>query len=336
MRGLIALLILLLLFSGCVREGAPGEPFSETRFLLDTVCTITVYGARGKAILDEAFDLCAEYEALLSVTIEGSDVWRINHAGGEPVAVAPQTLEVIKLGIEYGELSGGMFDITIGRLSSLWDFSGNSGVPSEADLELARYTVDYRQIMIEGDTVRLGDPEARLDLGGIAKGYIAGRLADFLRGSGVSGAIIDLGGDVAIVGAKPDGTHWRIGVRQPFGARNELLGAVDTGEASIVSSGIYERLFEENGVIYHHILDPFTGMPAISDVISVTVLTESSVIGDIISTIVLLAGAASSGQWRDSAIWGHCFSGYMNRRFKFYYCFVHICPRKKGWAAAHP
>jgi thiamine biosynthesis lipoprotein len=259
--------------------------------LLDTVCTITVFGARDRSLLNDAFELCAEYEALFSVTIEGSDVWRINHAGGAPVAVATQTLEVIRLGIEYGELSGGLFDITIGRLSSLWDFTGRSGVPSEAELEFARNTVDYRRIIIEGHTVRLEDPEARIDLGGIAKGYIAGRLADFLRERGVAGAIVDLGGDVAVVGEKPDGTPWRIGIRQPFGARSELLGAVDTGEASIVSSGIYERMFEEHGVKYHHILDPFTGMPVISDIISVTMITESSVIGDIISTIILLTGS---------------------------------------------
>jgi thiamine biosynthesis lipoprotein len=259
--------------------------------LLDTVCTITVYGTQDHSLLDGAFELLAEYEALLSVTVEGSDVWRINHAGGAPVTVAPQTLELIRLGIEYGAVSDGKFDITIGKLSTLWDFTGHSGVPSGTELENARDTVDYRQIVIDGNTVRLTNPEARIDLGGIAKGYIVDRLADFLRESGVAGAIIDLGGDIAVIGEKPDGTPWRIGVRQPFGGLNDLLGLVEIGETSVVSAGVYERMFEENGVIYHHILDPDTGMPVKSDVISVTVMTESTVIGDIVSTIILLVGS---------------------------------------------
>jgi len=293
MRGVCVFLLILMLvglLGGCGAEQA-AEPVSDMRFLLDTLCTITIFGASDRSVLDEAFDLCAEYEALLSITIEGSDVWRINHAGGAPVEVAPPTLEIIRLGMEYGELTGGMFDITIGRLSSLWDFSGRSGVPSESELVFASGTADFGRIVIEGNTVQLADPDAWIDLGGIAKGYIADRLADFLRSRGVLGAIIDLGGDVAVVGEKPDGTPWRIGVRQPFGARNELLGVVETGEASVVSSGVYERMFEENGVVYHHILDPGTGMPVSSGVISATVVTESSVVGDILSTIILLVGS---------------------------------------------
>jgi thiamine biosynthesis lipoprotein len=193
--------------------------------------------------------------------------------------------------MEYGRFSGGQFDITIGRLSALWDFSGRSGVPPGSDIESARDTIDYSQIIILGNTVRLADPEALIDLGGIAKGYIADRLADFLRGRGVAGAIIELGGDIILVGEKPDKTPWRIGVRQPFGERSELIGAVETSAAAIVTSGIYERMFEENGVIYHHILDPGTGMPVKSDVVSATVVAESAVAGDVLSTVIVLLGS---------------------------------------------
>ena len=290
-KGLIILSVLLVIsLYGCAVEQKTEEHISEARFLLDTICSITVFGTSDQSILDEAFDLCAEYEALLSISYDGSDIWRINHAGGSPVTVADQTLELIKLGVEYGGVSGGMFDITIGRLSTLWDFTGLSGVPSGPDLDFARSTVDYKQIIINGNTVRLINEEAWIDLGGVAKGYIAGKVADFLRDRGVAGAVVDFGGDIAIVGGKPDGEPWRVGIRKPFGERSELLGAVELGEATIVSSGVYERMFEDNGIFYHHILDPGTGMPVRSDVVSATVIIESAVLGDIMSTIALLVG----------------------------------------------
>jgi len=297
---LLSLVLVFILLIGCSGNQAE-NPVSETRLFLDTFCTITIYGQDASAIIAEAFDLCAEYEALFSITVEGSDVWRINHAGGEAVVLSPQTIEVIEAGLKFGELSGGMFDITIGRLSRLWDFSGGSAVPSVNDLDEARMTVDYRQVIVEGDTVRLTDPEAWIDLGGIAKGYIADRLADLLMERGAEGAVIDLGGDVRIVGERPDGRPWRIGVRRPFGEWEELLGVIEAGESAVVSSGIYERGFEDNGVLYHHILDPNTGLPVRNDVVSATVVADSAMTGDALSTIILLAGSMAAQEMLTSA-----------------------------------
>ena len=267
------------------------EPVSETRLMLDTVCTITIHEPNDKSLLAAAFDICADYEALLSTTVEGSDIWRINHAGGAPVTVSEQTARVISVGLDYGKLSDGMFDITIGRLSTLWDFKNRSTVPPETDIAIARETVDYMQVTVDGDTVRSANPDASIDLGGIAKGYITDRLADFLKENGVKSAVIDLGGNVVVVGKKTGGAPWTVGVRYPFGSQGELLGVLETGEASIVTSGIYERQFEENGIIYHHILDPNTGMPVRSDIVSVTVISESSMIGDVTTTVALLVGS---------------------------------------------
>jgi len=280
-------------FTGCNRN-EPAEALSETRMLLDTVCTITVFDPAGQPLIKEALDLCAEYEALFSRTVEGSDIWRINHAEGAPVTVAEQTAELLQAGLEYGVFSGGRFDITVGRLSVLWDFNGSPAVPSPEDLAAARDTVDFRQVFIDGTTVRMGNEEARLDLGGIAKGYIADQLAAFLKERGVKSAIVDLGGNIVTVGVKPDNTLWRIGIEQPFSDRSEIVGSIDIGEASIVTSGIYERQFTENGVLYHHILDPATGMPSESDVVSVTIVSESSTVGDALSTIVILLGSEKS------------------------------------------
>ena len=288
--GVLSVILLLILMSGCTYEQL-AEPISETRLMLNTFCTITIHGNPDRAVLAEAFDLCAEYEKLLSITEQGSDVWRINHAGGAPVTVAPQTAEIIKAGLEYGELSGGMFDITIGRLSTLWDFTGESGVPSEADIYNALETVDYRQVVLNGNTVQLLNPEAWIDLGGIAKGYIADMAASFLKERGVESAIVDLGGNIVTVGQKPDGSPWRIGITKPFSDRKETIGYVETGEASVVSSGIYERQFVENGEVFHHILNPFTGMPVRSDVVGATVLSDESMFGDALSTIIPLVGS---------------------------------------------
>ena len=272
------------------REQA-AAPISETRLMLDTFCKITIYDTQDQTILTDALDLCAEYEALLSISLESSDVWRINHAGGAAVTVAPQTAQIIRAGLEYGELSGGMFDITIGRLSTLWDFTGQSGVPSRADIEFACATVDYRQVTVNGNTVQLTNPETWIDLGGIAKGYIADKAADLLREKGIQAAVIDLGGNIVVVGQKADGDLWRVGVTRPFSERNDLIGVIETGEASVVSSGVYERQFEENGVLYHHILDPNTGMPVSSGVVGATVLSTSSMNGDALSTVMLLLGS---------------------------------------------
>ena len=270
------------------------EPISESRLMLDTFCTITIYDSLDQSIIKEALDLCEEYEGLFSISAEGGDVWRINHAGGAPVTVSQQTAEVIRAGIEYAELSGGMFDITIGRLSTLWDFSGQSGVPTEPEIADARATVDYRQVSISGNTVLLANPEAWIDLGGIAKGYIADRAAGFLRDRGVAGAVIDLGGNIVVVGRKTDGKPWRVGVTKPFSERSDLIGVVETGEASVVSAGVYERQFMEDGVLYHHILDPKTGMPVRSDVIGATVVSEGSMEGDALSTTILLLGSSGA------------------------------------------
>ena len=287
--GFLAILIAVAV-SGC-GEGQSDEQISETRLLLDTFCTITIHGYGGPELINEAFDLCEGYETLFSITMEGSDVWRINHADGSPVEVARETVELIETGLDYGEISGGLFDITIGRVSRLWDFGGEPYIPSETELTDARVTVDYKKVRIVGDTVQLLDPDAWIDLGAIAKGYIADKIAAFLVENGVTGAVIDLGGDVVAVGSKSDGEPWRIGLRKPQGGTGDLLGVVETEEASIVSSGVYERQFEKDGVLYHHILDPKTGRPAHSDVISATVIAKNAAAGEGLSTIAILVGS---------------------------------------------
>lgn len=240
---------------------------SKTSFHLDTVCTITVYSMDGaeelgrdeqekKALLliTDAFKLCDEYEKELSKTVEGSDVYRLNNAGGEWIEVGDAAAAVIKKGIEYGELSGGAFDITIGDVTELWNFHEQNDkdekvgkLPDPAQLEEAVSHVDYTKIEIDGNRVRLADPKAHMDLGGIAKGYIADRVAEYLEDEGVTSAVVDLGGNIVVVGEKgssmteSSGKPFSIGVASPVDGRGGLLGTIPCSDKTVVTSGTYER-----------------------------------------------------------------------------------------------
>ncbi|MDE8731862.1 FAD:protein FMN transferase [Eubacteriales bacterium DFI.9.88] len=293
---LVVCMCIIITQTGCGSE----EPVSENQFRLDTICTITIYDlkkSQAQDALDKAFACIKDYENMLSKTVEGSDVYKINHAGGKPVAVHGETMEVIQKGIEYGQLSQGMFDITIGALSDLWDFTGNNPrVPDEEQLKKAVKTVDYRKVKVEGDTAALTDKDARLDLGGIAKGYIADRVTEVLEKAGVKKAIIDLGGNIVTIGSKGEGKPWKIGIERPYSDRSEILGAVEMVDATIVTSGVYERYFEAGGKLYHHVLNPKTGYPIENNLDAVTIKAGKgqSVDCDILGTVCLMLGMEKS------------------------------------------
>lgn len=199
------LLYTALLFTGC--NAASQEPISKTGFYFDTVITVTLYDAGADELLDDCFALADKYEKMFSATIDSSDISKINQAGGKPVTVSGETLELIQKGLKYGELSEGRFDITIGKLSLLWNFSENEGfVPDSADIAEAVSTIDYRNVTIDGSQVTLLDPDSAIDLGGIAKGYIADRMKEYLVAQGVTSGTINLGGNVLVIGEKP-GSH---------------------------------------------------------------------------------------------------------------------------------
>lgn len=276
------------------------EPISKTGYYLDTVCTITVYDmAEDEAIeaIDKGFETCDNYEKLLSKTIEGSDIDRINRAKGEFVEVDEHTVDLIKTGIKYGELSGGAFDITVGRLTDLWDFHANEPrLPKESEVAYAIEHVDYKSIEIDGNKVRLSNPESQLDLGGIAKGYIADRVADSLEEMGIKSAVVNLGGNIVAIGKKSSDEEFVIGIERPYSQRTAIIGTVNISDSTVVTSGIYERQFEFNDKIYHHILDVNSGYPVKSDVEAVSLVSKKgmSVDCDALSTICLIIGSKNA------------------------------------------
>lgn len=285
-RYFLALLLSLLALTGCSKPA----PISQNAFLMDTVITITLYDSTDTALLEQTVELCAEYERLFSRTLPESEVYRLNHAGGQPVAVSADTLLLVQTAVAYSELTGGKYDITICPVVDLWDFTGDApSLPAPTQLRQALAAVDYHNIVVQGNTIQLKNG-AQIDLGSIAKGYIADRLAEFLAGQGVQSAIINLGGNIMTVGGKPSGEPFQIGIQKPFEQHSETVGSVQIRGQSVVSSGIYERSFVLDGTRYHHILDPATGYPADSGLVAVTVVSDHSMDGDALSTGLFLLG----------------------------------------------
>ncbi len=285
--GCLAVLLFAALFSGCSR--LPHEPIRRQDFLFDTIVTVTLYDKEDEALLTQCMELGRRYENLFSRTKEGSDVWRINHADGQPVAVSSETARLIETALSYCAMTDGGYDITIGAVSELWNFRADEpSLPASGQMEEALKTVDYRSVNVDGNTVTLTVPGAQLDLGSIAKGYIADRMADLLRGQGVQSAILDLGGNIYVLGGKPDGTDFRVGIQSPFD--DSQLGAVSVKDKSLVTSGVNQRGFTIDGKRYHHLLDPKTGYPIENGLASVTVVTDRSVDGDALSTVLFCLG----------------------------------------------
>lgn len=269
------------------------EPIHKSSFLLNTFVDITLYDSNDTSILDHAMDICKDYEARFSRTMETSEIYKLNHrAPGETVfSLSEETAALLSEALQYCELSDGAFDITIEPLSSLWDFSGGKKeIPDPEDISRAAQKVDYKNLRLEGNTLTFLSPDTTLDLGAIAKGYIADRIKDYLTEAGVKSAIINLGGNVLCVGGRPDGSPFQIGLRKPFADRTEVIGNMEITDLSMVTSGVYERHFVINGKNYHHLLNPQTGYPYENGLISVTILSSSSSRGDGLSTVCFSLG----------------------------------------------
>lgn len=289
-KRMLAVLIALMLMCGCANAQST-KPLARQGFMLDTVISISLYDNQDDAILDGAFALCEEYEQLFSRTISTSDVYRINHSDGAPVEVTDATAELLCIALEYARLSDGAFDPTIEPLVTLWDIMADEPHVPDADaISAALARVDWTKVSVDGNVVTL-HADMGLDLGGIAKGYIADKLREYLSENGVDSALINLGGNVLTLGGKPDGSNFTIGVQKPFGQNSDILGALRLKGMSVVTSGIYERYFVENDRLYHHILDTKTGYPVENELYSVTIISPTSTDGDALSTICFALGS---------------------------------------------
>ena len=294
-------------FSGCSlkantaenSDAGSQEPVSATAIKLNTAVTVTIYDSQDRELLTECMNLCDKYEKIFSRTASDSELYQLNHRELTPVAGTEDTFQVsdplaelIRKGLYYSELSEGAFDIAIEPLTSLWDFTAEDPqVPENRLIQEALTKCDYHNVSVsDNNEVILKTEDTAIELGAIAKGYIADRLKDYLISQGVKSAIINLGGKVLCIGGKPDDSSFKIGIQKPFADRSETIAVMDIKDKSVVSSGVYERCFEQDGTLYHHLLNPRTGYPYDNGLIAVTIISDESVDGDALSTTCFALG----------------------------------------------
>ena len=267
---------------------------SRAEFALGTVCSVTLFNQVDNGVYDDIFKRIRELDNLMNVYIPSSDVSRINAAAGiEPVQVHEDVFTVIERSLYYANISGGAFDPSVGPLVSLWGIGGDSPrVPSQEEIDETLPLVNWRNIELDPvtRTVFLKHPGMSLDLGAIAKGYAADEAAVIIRKAGIRRAIIDLGGNIVTCGERKDRKPWRVGIQNPNKDRNAYIGVLQVTEKSVVTSGAYERFFEEEGQRYHHIFSPSSGYPVENGLLSVTIITPASIDADALSTAVFVLG----------------------------------------------
>ena len=295
MLGMICMVITL---TSCKRQNEEEAFVNRIGYALNTQIEITIYGTDNEQLITDCFTLCAQYEKMFSRTMENSDISLLNEKGEQ--AVSDETAELLQKGLYYSELSKGAFDITIEPVSSLWDFtSGENELPDSALIKERLPHIDYRKVHLKDNFVSL-EKGMGIDLGAIAKGYIADRLKEYLQDKGVESAYINLGGNVLCIGNKLSGEDFVIGIRNPKSSAGEPIVGVSVSDKSVVTSGTYERYIVVDGKKYHHILNPKTGYSYENGLDSVTIISEKSVDGDGLSTTCFALGLEEGIELIDS------------------------------------
>ena len=287
--------------AGKASSSSDEKPATRELFAMDTYMTLTAYGERSEEAVSAAADRIGELDALLSTGSEKSAVSGINRSGsGETAGEIEDLLETSSMLFEE---TGGAFDISIYPLMKLWGFtSGEFRVPADTEIRDTLEYVDAGAITWDktSDTVTLKDGMA-IDFGGIAKGYTSADVVRVMKEYGVRHALINLGGNVQVLGTKPDGSLWRVGVQDPTDSSG-YIGILETADQAVITSGGYERYFEEGGKTYHHIIDPKTGYPADSGLLSVTIVCDDGALADGLSTAVFVLGKEKGIElWREHA-----------------------------------
>ena len=294
-RLLCPILIILLLLSGC-----SSKPVGQQFFAMDTVMSITAYGKGAEDAVTAAVAKVNELENLLSRTRTNSEVTALYLAAPESVPISSDTHRVLALAREWLAKTNGAFDVTIAPVTAAWGFggSGNYQVPAPEKLGELLDLVDGSSLILTETTAALPVKGMEVDLGGITKGYAASQAEQVLRASGVEHALLDLGRNITVIGTKPDGNPWRVAVQNPSDSSG-AVGVLSLQDCSAVTSGGYQRYFEQDGVTYHHIIDPRTGYPADSGLISATVVCADSALADLLSTAVFVLGEEDAlNLWR--------------------------------------
>ena len=301
---LLFTVIILLFPAGCSDTGEKVKSSSETPaertvFAMDTIMNLQVYGSDAGKAADAAVQEIQELEQLLSVTRDTSEIYAVNHSNGAPVTLSESTAVLLDEALSFCKATGGVLDISVYPLVKAWGFTtGEYRIPDPDELRTLLTKVDYSKISFDQETGNASLPaEMEIDLGCIAKGYTGDRIIQILRGFGAPSAIINLGGNVQTLGSKPDGSAWRIAVKDPKG--DGYVGILESRDEAVITSGGYERYFEQDGKVYWHIIDPATGAPANSGIISATIISPSGTRCDALSTALFIMGQEKAADyWR--------------------------------------
>ena len=302
-RGRISAAAVVFLFLAAAHLHA-AEPLSRSEYVLWTQCTVTLYDHAEPATLSKAFKRLDELSALLSVNVQGSQLDAVSAAAGRaPVHVADEVFFIVDKGLRLAEISGGLFDPTVGPLMLAWKMNTESGqMPAPDVLARARALVNWRDVVLDekARTIYLKRAGMRLDAGGLLKGYAADEVVRILSALGVRSAIVDLGGNIYAMGERPGGGAWRIGVQNPDETRGATLGVVRVIGRTVVSSGSYEHYFVQDGKRYHHIMDTRTGFPVDNGLDQVTIISGSSIDADGLATTLFCLGPVKGLALADS------------------------------------
>ncbi len=295
LAGILCAALCAFALSGCGADATAAQDgeYEETVFAMDTYMTLTAYGENAEAAVEAGVEEIQRLDALLSTGDADSEIAAVNAAGGG--LLSEEVAALVRRALDIGEETDGIFDISVYPLMQLWGFAtGEYHVPTAEEREAALALVDASRLTLTENAagVSLSLPDGmQIDLGGIGKGYSLDRVAEIFAQYGVEDAVINLGGDVHLMGHRSDGTDWRVGIRDPEDA-DGYLGGLALSDICVVTSGGYERYFEdeESGTRYHHIIDPRTGEPANAGLISVSVVSEDGTMADALSTALFVMG----------------------------------------------
>lgn len=286
-------ILLVFSFIGCA-EKKKAEPIHRTELFMGTAIKVTVYDKQDEEILDKVFKRIIEIEDLVSINKDNTEITNLNkNAGIKGVKLSEDSFNIIKKGLEYSKLSNGGYDVSIGPLVKLWSIGlPEAKVPNKDEIKNVINKIDYKKVKVNDETkeVFLEDKGMMLDLGSIAKGYAADEIVKVLKENNVKQAIIDLGGNIYALGLKDGDKDWKVGIQDPFTERGNVVGSVEVSNKSVVTTGIYERFIEKDGVKYHHILNPKDGYPYKTDIAGVSIIADKSVDADGLSTLVFTKG----------------------------------------------
>lgn len=292
------LLGFIILSSGCQIFMSEKKTENETIYAMDTVMTLTAHGKNAHEALVLSKEKIKELDKLWNRKSTDSEIFRINSS--ESTAVSHDTLKIISEAINIMQLTGGAFDITIAPIMDLWGFyTKDFRVPEDSEISATLPMVNYKNVSTEKNYSIKTSKSTEIDLGGIAKGYLSDEIANIMKESGIKSGIVSLGGNVMALGTKPDGSLWRVAIKNPE-SEDSFSGVISVKNKAVVTSGGYQRFFESGGKTYHHIIDPKTGYPADNGLSSVTVISENGTLADGLSTALFVMGFEKSIDfWRE-------------------------------------